>query len=429
MARRNTKDDAARAWLERTNPLQGLSIRDAIGIFDAARGGDTQRLHWLYQETEASNSVLLTCVERRAAALAGLKWSVTARASAKDQVLADEQRDAAGRFLSGIGNFPEMLEHLDLAFFRGFSHAQPVWESDGTVKEVLLPDSWLFVRDSEAKWWYCPDCQGLAGSPESCENARLVTVVRRRQIDYPALSINVRLAVGERDWGRFLERHALPKPILTMHPGATAEQKADYVAAGVAIENGQVATLPNGASATDFAGGSRGVDPFSTFVDHQQRQIVLLSTGGTLTSLAMADTGSLAGGAQMKVWLEIVSRDAAVIAASVNRSMVRRYLEGAFPGRGQCVDFEFDTTEKPTALETAQVAATLKSAGWTVDQAELEEATGFKLTKDATPPSGGVPFMNKQPPKNSQDVEEMLAEEMARAFLGETGEQDESQPR
>lgn len=418
------------AWLERSNPLQGLSIRTAQGIFDAARGGDTQRLHWLFQETEAANPVLLTCVERRAAALAGLAWKVDARASAKDQTLADEQRDAVDGFLSGIENLPETFEHLDLAFFRGFAHAQPIWETDGSVRHVNLPDSWLFLRDpATGAWFVNPECTGFADGMQSCENARLVTVVRRRPIDYPALSIHVRLAVGERDWGRFLERHALPKPILTMHQNATEEQKADYVAAARAIENGQVATIPFSAGITDFAGGSRGTDPFSSFVDHQQKLVVLLSTGGTLTSLAMADTGSLAGGAQMKVWREIVSRDASLIAAAVNRSMVRPFLEAKFPGRAPSVDFSFDTEEAPTKLETAQVAATLKGAGYIVDQSELEEKVGLKLERDtsASAPMGafGMAKAKASEPKNpvevSDPLEEAIMMKMAEAMAEELG--------
>ena len=46
--------DAAHCWLERTNPVAGLSIRTAQSIFDAARSGDTQRLHWLFQEIESA---------------------------------------------------------------------------------------------------------------------------------------------------------------------------------------------------------------------------------------------------------------------------------------------------------------------------------------------------------------------------------------
>ena len=72
-------NDAAKCWLEKTNPLVGLSIRTAQAIFDAARAGDTQRLHWLFQEIEAVNPALFTCIERRESAVANFQWSVTSR--------------------------------------------------------------------------------------------------------------------------------------------------------------------------------------------------------------------------------------------------------------------------------------------------------------------------------------------------------------
>ena len=75
--------------------------------------------------------------------------------------------------------------------------------------------------------------------------------------------------------------------------GLDIPKPAGYDKAVQAVENGQVSVWPNGASLTDFAGGSRGTDPFSSFIRHQEEKIVLLSTGGTLTSLAQADTGSL----------------------------------------------------------------------------------------------------------------------------------------
>ena len=115
---------------------------------------------------------------------------------------------------------------------------------------------------------------------------------------------------------------------------------------------------------------------------------MLLSTGGTLTSLAQADTGSLAGGAQMEVWREIVARDADAIEGAISRALVRPFLERRFPGRQACVDFTFDRTRKPTAKESAEVAATLRSAGYTVVQDELEEAVGFTLRKDEMTPQG-----------------------------------------
>ena len=133
MARRERKT-AAQAWLERWNPLQGMSIREAQNIFDVARNGDTQRLHWLFQEIEATNPVLLVCVERRSSAIANFQWKISENA-ASDGSLSAEQKDAAERFLNGVENLTDALEHMDIAFFRGFAHAQPVWEADGTVKE------------------------------------------------------------------------------------------------------------------------------------------------------------------------------------------------------------------------------------------------------------------------------------------------------
>ena len=386
---KTTRRDAGVAWLERTNPLKGLSIREAQTIFDCARNGDTQRLHWLYAEIESVNPTLLTCVERRASAVAGLDWSVTAR-PASDPTLGEEQKDAAERFLGGVENLVETVEHLDLGFFRGFAYAQPLWEADGSVRRISLLDSWCFLcRDG--RLYYNPECDGFsANAVEVTRSAGLVGLRRRRAIDYPALAIHIREAVGERDWGRFLERIALPKPAVFMAPNATDEDKANYVAAAEKVEDGMVSVWPNGAALTDFMGGSRGQDPFSAFVRHQEERIVLLSTGGTLTSLAESGSGTLAGGAQMEVWREIVARDAVAIEDTLQRNLVIPFLERAFPGRPIAVDLSFDRTRKPSAQEAAQVAATLRSAGYAIDRAELEEATGFTLKEVEVGGMGGM---------------------------------------
>ena len=392
------KRDAGAAWLEKTNPLKGLSISEAQAIFDNARQGDTQRLHWIFQEIESTNPTLMTCVERRVSALAGIDWGVTVRPRA-DQSLGEEQQAAVEGFISTIENFDEMIEHLDLAFFRGFSYAQPLWEADGSVRHISLLDSWCFLT-KDGRLFYNPVCDGFTRNCEEvAREAGLIGIRRRRWIDYPALSIHIRNAVGERDWGRFLERIALPKPAVIMGPNPTPEQRNDYVAVAEDVEDGKVSVWPNGTSLTDFMGGSRGQDPFSAFIRHQEKQIVLMATGGTLTSLAQADTGSLAGGAQMDVWQQIVARDVSVISAAINRALVRPFLETAFPGKPVAAEFKIETVEKPGKKETAELAATLRSAGYTIDQSELEEAVGFKLEKDATPqPAPGGMLLNKETP-------------------------------
>ena len=377
--------DAAHSWLEQTNPLVGVSIKTAQAIFDCARQGDTQRLHWLYQEIEAKNPVLMTCIERRAAAIANYQWKITARPDA-DKSLGEEQQQAVKELIANIPNFTELLEHLDGAFFRGFALAQPVWNDDGSLDRIDLHDSWEFLKANGRLFWN-PDCNGFSRSSVDCTDAGLIGIERTRAIDYPALAIHIRHSVGERDWGRFLERYALPKPAVTMAPNATNTQRSDYIAAARCVENGQVSVWPSGSSITDFAGGSRGTDPFSTFITHQEERIVLLSTGGTLTSLAQGDTGNLAGGAQMEVWKQIVGRDAGVLAQAVTTSIVRPFLERNFWGRPIAADFELSMPTKMTPQESANVAATLRQAGWRVKQDELERATGFTLEKEETNPA------------------------------------------
>ena len=380
-------------WLERTNPLRGLSISRATSMFDSARVWGSPRLQYAYNEIEATDPVLMTCVERRQSALAGLDYRFVA-SSSEDETLANEQRDALGRFVSGIENFSEVLEHMDLAFFRGFSHVQPIW--DGTkVQHVNLLDSWNFLRNDEGQWLWNPACHETTGGLEPIgPDARLVSLVRKRAIDYPAIIIYIRHALGDRDWGRFIERYAIPPVHFEMAAGATDKDKPLYQEAGDAAHNGQNTIRPNG-SHIDFAAEARGADPFTPFIEHQDKYIVLLATGGTLTSLAQADTGSLAGGAQMEVWREIVARDGVKIAEALNRSLFRRYLELEFPGRPMAARFELSNEAKPTADEIADLAGKLKTAGYTVDQAELEEAVGLKLVKDETP-APQLPFMNKE---------------------------------
>lgn len=380
--------DAGTAWIERTNPLAGLSIREAQSVFDRARAGDTQRLHWIFQEIEAANPTLMTCVERRASALAALPWKVTANPSA-DAALGGEQKDAAERLVRAVEDFDEAVEHLDLGFFRGFSYAQPLWEADGTVRRISLLESWQFLSHG-GRLYFNPACDGFSASAEEVTpDAGLVGVRRRRAIDYPALAIHIRAAVGDGAWGRFLERIALPKPAVIMAPNATEDDRAAYVASAEETEDGRVSVWPSGTALTDFMGGSRGQDPFSAFVRHQDERIVRLATGGTLGSIAEAGSGTLAGGAQADVWREIVARDAVIVGAALMRGLVRPYLARKFPGRPCAVDFAFDPSRAPTAKESAELAATLRTAGWRVDRAELEEATGFTLEREEAAPAPG----------------------------------------
>ena len=372
---------AATTWLERVNPLQGLTITQAKNIFDVARAHGSPLLQKIYEEIELTDPVLMTCVERRQSALAGLGWRAVANASAADDAKAEEQRKALEAFANGIENLDEAIEHLDLAFFRGYSVCQPIWEGI-RVRRVNLLNSWNFLRGDDDRLMWNPEC---TLDPKGCEEitpaARVVQLKRRRAIDWPALSIYIRKYVGERDWGRFLERYGIPPVDVIMAPNATDEQRQEYLDCAEAAKNGSSVAYPSGTSISR-AETSRGQDPFTAFIEHQEKLIVLMATGGTLTSLAQADTGSLAGGAQMDVWEQIVQRDGVVISAALNRDLFIPFLREAFPGEPVMAHFEIGKEDEPSATEAADLAVKLKVAGWRVDQSQLEEQTGLKLERD-----------------------------------------------
>ena len=369
---------ASNAWLELVNPLMGLSVRRAQAVFDFARAYGSPQLQYIYNEIEATDPVLLTCVERRAAAIAAMGWKFTVRAE-EDPGLAEEQRDALKSFAGNIENFTEALEHLDLAFFRGYSHVQPIWEN-GTVRRISLLKSWNFLHDRLGTTWYWnPEAHATpAGLEVVTPDARLVTVKRQRAIDYPALTIYIRHALGERDWGRFVEHYGIPPADITMPPNAAEKDKPAFEAAADAAQNAQNIVLPHG-STVNRAAETRGQNPFLDFCNYQAKQILILATGGTLATLAEGDTGTLAGNAQENVWKQIVARDGTVISDALNRALFRPYLREAFSGRPVAVDFELGDEKTLTAAEVFDLAAKAKTAGWRIAKDELEEASGFTL--------------------------------------------------
>lgn len=412
---------AASSWLERTNPLSGLTIRQAQAIYDAARGGDFSRIQYIYAELEKANPVLMTCVDRRASAISGLGWKVSTTA---DGAEADEQKEAVERALLNADGLDDALEHLALAFFRGFAHVRPIW--GGRPGELLgfdKPHNWNFARDRATGAWY------WNASAEPCDPTRpdarlvpvppgeLVTIERVREIDFPAMALALRHAVGERDWGRFLERYGLPFVVMVAPPDADADSMGAFATSAEKITDGLSTVVPSGTDVS-FAGEARGADPFTPFVEHVQKLIVLMATGGTLTSLAEAGAGTLAGNAQMQVWEQIVKRDGVAIGATLDKGIVRRIVRALFPGRQCLVKFELGGDRQLEPGEIFDLAAKARAAGYRIDKAQLEEATGYTLVEES---AAQMPFpMNTR--KKAKNAAARPIERVLSTYREELGE-------
>lgn len=396
---RTRADRAATAWLEGYNPLRGLTLRRAQMIFDAARRGNDVRLQWIYENIEQADPTLMVCAERRAAALADLDWTIRPKAAGRargfDETLAREQ---CALLEHAYGDAEEVnllpaLEHLAKAFFRGHAHARPLWSPDGlTLRGFETFNAWNLCRDLETgRWHWNPAASETLdfAALEPVPPGELVTLVRTRHIDYPALAIYLRNGLGEREWGRFLERYGIPPVLITMPQDIDHAQVDAFCARAVEMADGGSGALPFGSVVT-YAQEARGVNPFREFLDHQQQLVVLMATGGMLTSLTGATgIGQGATQAHEETWRAIVRRDAAAIATALNRTVTDALLDRAFPGRPHLAAFDFQTRPEPGPAELFDLAAKAVQAGYRVAQDELEERTGYAL-EPAGAGSGGL---------------------------------------
>jgi len=238
------------------------------------------------------------------------------------------------------------------------------------------------------------DGKGLEPIPDG----ELITLRRTRHIDYPALAIYIRAALGEAQWGRFMERYGIPPVMIVMPEFADETDETRYMEAADKVARGGSGALPYGSSVT-YATEARGVNPFCDYLKHQQELIVLMATGGLLTSLTESGSGTLAGGAHEDTWESVVRRDSRVIAEAFNRRVAADLLDRAFPGRPRLARFAFETSPAPSAGEVFDVAVKAAGAGWRVTARDLRERTGYELEPAPavqTAPGGGLFAANKR---------------------------------
>lgn len=374
-------------WAETLNPLRGLTAPRAQDIFDRARRGLYAELTYLYNEIEAADPTLLVCTERREGATALADWRVSTlhpeRTAGWEDNLADEQREFLERAYGRAGDaIDDVAEHLARAFFRGFAHARPVYEGNALVGFELY-NQWNFARDpASGEWWWNPDAAMVYNERfDLIPQTELVTLERSRHIDYPALSIYIRAALGERRWGIFLERYGIPPVTIIMPEFALTNEEQQYMTAAERVAKGGSGALPYG-SDVRYATEARGTNPFADFLRHQQEHIVMLATGGLLTTLTAAGSGTLAGEAHTDTWRQIVARDIRLVARALNRRCTHDLLNAEFPGRSHLAQIEMDANPAPTAKAIFEDAAAARAGGYLIDKGELENRTGYTLVED-----------------------------------------------
>lgn len=402
-------------WRDQYNPLRGITLARAVTLIECYRRGEMADLQWAYSFAEEADEDLFALVERRTSSIGEMDWNIKAIPKNKrrddfDQALADDQAAALRESYERIDNLQDAIEHMAMASFRGFAHAEKQSlkpESNGAVDHLEVVDQWNLVRDGyRGAWKYNPDARpttyaGLTGEPLPME--RFIYRERPRHINRIGLIKLLRTALGVKDWVAFIEIYGIPSGIVIMPANVRTEDAPAYREDSRRISEGGSGALPAGSNYIPND-QPRGVNPFSAYLDYLTQKLVLVGTGGLLTMLTQSGSGTLAGSAHTDTFKTLAKSEARKISQSFNRGLDADILNQNFPGKPHLAYWELAAQEETETSEIVEEVLKLSQAGYQADPGEVGEKTGYTLTVKPTPASPGFPPVGADAALRNRDV-------------------------
>ena len=380
---------AANTWRDANNPLRGLTMPRAVSLMEQYQRGIMADIQWLYAaETgiEATDPDLMALIERTVSGVADLDWqvvSVSPETAGFDQALADEQAAFLRESYARCDNLDDALEHLVMARFRGYAHLAPHLAPDWTLEHLEILPQWNMVRNgSRSEWAWNPEAQNTGWAAVRRENilrpADYIVLENRRPVNRIALIKYVRANVAEKDWDSYVEIYGLPAVFIVMPPTVPGDKVDEYAQMAKEASEAYSGTLPPGSDVKTLS-EVRSIQPYQPRLEYLQRQLVLAGTGGLLTMLTAAGSGTLAGGAHAQTWEIIIRRIAYLVARPFQTQYEKRALAARFPGRPALAYFDLRARqEKDVSKAIANIVA-LAAAGYRPDPEQVTKETGYDV--------------------------------------------------
>lgn len=410
------------SWRTQYNPLRGLTIQRAVSLLEQGMRGDLADLQWTYEFIEQTDADLLALVERRTSALCEMDWNIKTVAeefAGYNKKLAQDQTDELRAAYDRIDNLYEALEHLEMAAFRGFSIVQPHPDKAGNIIHLECLDHWNFVRDGRyGPWGWNPEAKSVSFSSIAAENIldaqEFIIREVRRPVDRIALIKFVRANLSEKDWDAYIEIYGIPAVFIILPKDIPDDKKTEYRDAAEAAAEGRGGSLPNGSDVKTL-NEVRGVQPFDARLKYLSEKLVLAGTGGLLTMLTEAGSGTLAGGAHSDTFKTIARKEARVISELFQRKIDQKILDEKFPGKPRLAYFAIAAEEEQDIGDIVTHFQGLAQAGLQVDPEDASERTGYKLT--LRPAGENPPAINRDRgakilAMNRETVSEAVAEKV-----------------
>ena len=393
---------SANTWRDYYKPMRQLTVDRIVSRFEFAQRGLWADIQWLMRFIERFDEDLMCLINRRVSALQEMEWKIKIVGDdGVDTNLAEAQAQALREAYGRIDNLTEVIEHLAMATFREYSHAQLQKDKAKPGKgklperEAALPseathieclENWNFIRDGlHGNWWWNPNATNVMASALPPENEidpqYFVSRVVKRPLNVIAVLKYIRSNLAQKDWDAFIETYGIPGWVVFMPPSIPAGKEQEYQQQAENLATGGSGSLPHGSEAKCVEPGRGTSANFKLRLDHLTEKLILAGTGGLLTSLAMPGSGTLAGSAHMEAFKSIARAEAREISEVMQRQFDKAILEDRFPGKPHLAYFTLCYNEDVDVSDIIDNAVKLFQAGLLVDPEETSEKTGYKLTR------------------------------------------------
>ncbi len=321
------------------NPAAGLDPGRLAQILRGAEDGNAVDYLELAEQIEERDLHYLSVVGTRKRQVSQLDITVEAASDApEDQAKAELIRG----WLQRDTLEAELFDILD-AVGKGFSFTEIVWETPAAGP--WLPAK-LIWRDP--RWFEFDRIDGTtpllkgSGAPTRLPPFKFIDHVHPAKSGLPVRGGLARAVAwaflfksfSVKDWVEFAEVYGLPIRVGKYQPGATDQQIRELLRAVSQISRDAAAVVPSSMTMDFIApSGSPGPDVFAKLCEYLDRQISKAVLGQTATT--DSEGGGLGGSGKEHndVRGDIERADAKMLAATINRALVRPIIDLNFPSK------------------------------------------------------------------------------------------------
>lgn len=363
----------------------GLTPGKAAAILREAAQGDMLEFLTLAEEMEEREFQYRSVLGTRKTAIKGIEAVVNAPTEdSEDQEIADAVKEE----LVDRPEFADLVGHQLDALGKGYAVTEIAWQTAGKrwdVAGLIERDPRLFHFDRETRSKLRvrmqSDYEGRAPAPY-----KLITHIPKLKSGLPARNGLARIAVWAfllksytlKDWAKFIEIHGMPLRLGKYGPAASPSDRAVLLRAVRNLGSDAAAIIPRDMDIvfTEVKGFSE--KPFEALSDYLDRQISKIILGQTMTS----DDGSSLSQAAIheKVRIDIKEDDARQLAATLNRDLVRPWVDLNFGPRerGRYPLIVFPVAEPEDIQRYASAVTTLIDRGLEIEQTEVRDRIGHR---------------------------------------------------